>query len=130
MAYAGRTVCLLMEIIYTTDSKGFSLTIEQWAGIKPIFPQLLIPTSRRVQQGTYAFLAAAAQYPNICSRRVDIRKQNGHWARTRNFDFGEETYLPTNHGRLGSHMDDRQPPWNPIHLIHIYKGKGRQIQDG
>ena len=47
----------------------------------------------------------------------------------RYFDFGVETSLPTNHGWIGSHMDNRQPPWDPIHLIHIYKGKGRQILD-
>ena len=60
---------------------------------------------------------------------MDIDRQNGQPAIARHFDFGEETSLPTNHGLVGSHMDDRQPPWNPIHLIHIYKGKGKQIQE-
>jgi hypothetical protein len=37
MVYAARTVGQLMEIIFVTEAEGFTLTIQEWAGITPIF---------------------------------------------------------------------------------------------
>jgi hypothetical protein len=51
MVYAGLTICFLMDIINSSLNQGLDLNTQEWAGITPAFPQILIQTSRRVNQG-------------------------------------------------------------------------------
>jgi hypothetical protein len=93
LVFAGLTICFLMDIINTSTTTGFVFNTKQWAGIKPIFPQILIPASRRVPQDTYVFLAVAGQYDNTLrerreARRRDLMSEGPNFVRTRNFDIG------------------------------------------
>jgi hypothetical protein len=41
----------------------------------------------------------------------------------------EETLLPPDHGGLLGQENHQEQPWDPIHLIHLYMGKGLRIED-